>query len=459
MNIQISSPLQGEPAIRVKNLSKVFKIYARPLDMVRELLTSKPRHRPFRALDDISFDVQKGQVVGLLGRNGAGKSTLLRIIAGTLDASSGHISVNGRISSILELGTGFNREYSGRENIFMGGLIAGLSVDEIKEKEDWIIEFSELKDFIDQPFKTYSSGMQARLTFSTAICIDPDILIVDEALSVGDARFQRKSFGKMKEFREAGKTILFVSHDINTLSVFCDDIIWLEQGRVYERGEPQHISKSYYKKLFSGDTPVQMPQKIEAEPNNLAVELALDLKNKNNDHPHRLLREMALSKLNLDKSYVQNNSHMMRMGNGKAEILDYGILDDKGNKIEILESGKAYILFFRAVYYEDVWAGSAGFLIRDLKGVDVFGVTLGSLQVPIPSRNAGEVVEIRIHVNMWLANGIYFLTLNTADPYATDNVQFDSVFDGYQFEVSYTGNLLHSSIVNLEPRLEILQIN
>ena len=217
----------SDVAIHLKNLSKLYKVYNRPADMVRELLTGYAHYKSFWALQDISFDVKRGQVVGLIGRNGAGKSTLLKIIAGTLDASSGEVQVNGRISSILELGSGFNAQYSGRENIYMGGLIAGLSSDEIKEKEDWIIEFSELREFIDQPFRTYSSGMQARLTFSTAVCIDPDIIIIEEAIAVCDASFHLKSFGKIEEFRKAGKTILFVSHDMNSIRGICYMAIFL----------------------------------------------------------------------------------------------------------------------------------------------------------------------------------------------------------------------------------------
>jgi ABC-type polysaccharide/polyol phosphate transport system ATPase subunit len=243
----------NETAIRVDNLSKMFKMYSRPADMFWELLTGRQSYRPFWALRDISFEVCRGQVVGIMGRNGAGKSTLLKIITGTLDHTGGSISVTGRISSILELGTGFHGEYSGRENIYLGGLMVGLSREEIMGKMDWVIEFSELEDFIDQPFKTYSTGMQARLTFSTAVCIDPDILIIDEALSVGDAKFQRKSFGKIEEFRKEGRTILLVSHNANTINSFCDHAILLEGGRIFDQGEPHRISQVYYKLLFSRD--------------------------------------------------------------------------------------------------------------------------------------------------------------------------------------------------------------
>jgi ABC-type polysaccharide/polyol phosphate transport system ATPase subunit len=265
-------------AIRVLNLSKMFKMYSKPADMFWELLTGKERHRPFWALRDVTFDVLPGQVVGIMGRNGAGKSTLLKIVTGTLDHTGGSVSVQGRVSSILELGTGFNAEYSGRENIYLGGLMVGLTRDEILSKMDWIVRFSELEDFIDQPFKTYSTGMQARLTFSTAVCIDPDILIVDEALSVGDARFQRKSFGKIEEFRKAGRTILLVSHDPNTISTFCDHAILLENGKIFDQGEPQHISKVYYRMLFSGDSAAGNSS-LSSAPEDQDTEITLDCSN------------------------------------------------------------------------------------------------------------------------------------------------------------------------------------
>jgi ABC-type multidrug transport system ATPase subunit len=457
----------------------------------------------------------------------------------------------------LELGTGFSGEYSGRENIFLGGLMVGLTREEIKQKEDWIIEFSELRDFIDQPFKTYSSGMQARLTFATAVCIDPDILIIDEALAVGDARFQRKSFGKIEEFRRTGRTILLVSHDINTISTFCDDAILLEGGRMYDHGEPQRIGKVYYKMLFASDEVSQgagiSADQFVNEPPEMEIEIQLDpakfthekgyawqadlatwdiqgdssahlqksrfilLENAtplrpahcahdqireygkgayshwgqslyfstsdNSDprengrayalkhqkliqaiSPHtgspislerEAIRRAALQKLGLREAYTQSNPRVMRMGNGKAEILDLGICDRQGKRVNYLTSAEEYSLFFRTVYYQDVDAASATFIIRNTKGVDMFGGSMQSFNLPIPPRKKGEIVEAKLSVTMWLTNGVYFLTVNTRDPKTETNVYYDAIFDGFQFEVSRKQEIFHASVVDLNATLEV----
>lgn len=248
--------MNANTAIKVSHLTKVYKLYDKPVDRLKESLhpLKKKYHKEFYALNDVSFEIKKGETVGIIGKNGAGKSTLLKIITGVLTPSAGHVHVNGRIASLLELGAGFNPEYTGIENIYLQGTLMGYSHEEMESKIDEILAFADIGDFIYQPVKMYSSGMFARLAFAVAINVEPDILIVDEVLSVGDARFQSKSIKKMESIRDNGTTILFVSHATEQIKRFCTKAIWIENSTVKLIGEPAIVADKYIDNLAVQDS-------------------------------------------------------------------------------------------------------------------------------------------------------------------------------------------------------------
>ena len=244
----------SEIAISINHLSKVYKLYDKPVDRLKESLglTKQKKYREHYALRDVSFQVKRGETVGIIGTNGSGKSTILKIITGVLNPTQGEVQVNGRISALLELGAGFNMEYSGLENVYLNGTMIGFTREEIDKKLDDILAFADIGDFIHQPVKTYSSGMFVRLAFAVAINIEPEILIVDEALSVGDVFFQAKCYKKFEDFKKMGKTILFVSHDLGSISKYCDRVVLLDKGVKRQEGNPKEIVNLYKKVLKTG---------------------------------------------------------------------------------------------------------------------------------------------------------------------------------------------------------------
>lgn len=450
----------AKPVISVRGVSKVFNIWKRPSDMLIESVTGRKRRTEFRALNDVSFDVPRGSIVGVLGRNGAGKSTLLRIIAGTLDSSAGTVDVDGRIAAILELGTGFHPEYSGRENVYLGGMCLGLSRTEIKSKFDEIVAFAELEDFIEQPFRTYSSGMQARLTFSVATSVDPDILIVDEALSVGDARFALKSFDRIRQFARANKSILFVSHDINQVMTFCDEAILLEHGEVFARGDPREVGNIYHQRLFGEPSAMPAPPADRLVEPEAAVPAAepepepaapVELPPQPDPAPKDGGAAGEVSMFSADDSasaVLSSREH--RYGDGKAVIESFCVRTRHGRSVVQLESLEFYEFAVKIAANEDVDRLTLGVLIRNQRGVDVYGsdsVQSGG-QGSISLRAGERATAIAAFCNN-LAPGHYFATLSLA---RDDGLKHDLRFDVLEFVVAARKGVYSNSLANLDAR-------
>jgi homopolymeric O-antigen transport system ATP-binding protein len=424
----------GDFAIRARGVGKTYRIYNRALGPLFDLVDGGKRYAERVALDGVDLELRRGEVVGLLGRNGAGKSTLLKLITGTLASTAGEIAVNGRITAILELGTGFHPEYSGRENIVMGGLCLGMSRSEIEAKLDSIIDFSELREVIDQPFKTYSTGMQSRLTFATAISVEPDILIIDEALSVGDARFQMKCFSWIKELREKRASVLLVSHDSNTITSFCDRALILEQGRIYAEGDPKAMTLLYHKLLFG-----------QAAPDGPAPSDTLDEVLYRSDTPTATAPAGHQTSGNADG--------LLRYGSGEAELLDWGLYDERGDKIAVVETGAACRLAMTLLCHTDIPDLSAGFALKNSKGTCIWGITNLTHFGRTTQVWRGDVVRIATPCTICLAAGDYFVTLGTA--HLAAGAKIDFIEDAIAFRVIGPGNIFTNSLVNMNGSITI----
>jgi len=434
-------------AIRARALRKVYRVYRHPADAMIEAVTRRRRHTERVALDGVDLALRRGEIVGVLGRNGAGKSTLLKVIAGTLERSSGELEVNGRITAILELGTGFHPEYTGRDNIYMGGLCLGMSRREIDSKLDSIIEFSELREFIDQPFKTYSTGMQARLTFSTAISVEPDILIVDEALSVGDERFQLKCFSRLHELRERKTTVLLVSHDTNTITTLCDRAITLENGAVYAEGDAKRISILYHNLLFGGRD--GGPGRLEQEQTPGEPKSAPEMVASAQGSTDGTLSGASVS------AEVTRKGTWVRYGTREAVLTDWGMFDVQGNRVSVIESGREFCFSMTLHCKENIADVSCGFAVKDRRGTVLWGITNVTDRRSPHAAKAGHKLTVLARSTMWLAAGDYFVTLGAA--HLANGEKIDFIEDAIGFRVVGPGNIFTTSLVNLQTRFEIEQ--
>lgn len=391
-----------DTVIEIKNITKIYNLYNKPSDRLKEALFSrKSRHTEFAALNDVSFDVCKGEILGIIGKNGSGKSTILKIITNVLTPTSGECIVKGKIAALLELGAGFNMEYTGIENIYLNGQMIGFSKEEMDKKLQDIIDFADIGEHIFQPVKTYSSGMFARLAFSVAISVDPDILIVDEALSVGDVFFQNKCYRRFEEFRDKGKTILFVTHDMGSVIRYCNRCVLLNAGKKVGEGKPQEMV-DLYKRIMVG-------QWNESEEINSTIENSIDSTNIN---VNRLWKEQ-----------ISTNPDMEVYGDGRAEIIDFGIFSDSGNIGNNVYKGDYYTVKMKVRINDDNLNPIFAFKLRDVKGTELTGTNTMLEDIDTSHCKNGDIVTISFRQKQYLQPGQYLVSLGC------------TAFEGDQFVV------------------------
>ena len=382
-------------AISVQGVSKIYKLYDKPIDRLKEAvsLTHKSYHRDFFALSDISFDVKKGETVGIIGTNGSGKSTILKIITGVLSPTTGTAEVSGNISALLELGAGFNSEYTGLENIYMNGTMMGFSRQEMERRMDDILRFADIGDFVNQPVKTYSSGMFVRLAFALAINVDPEILIVDEALSVGDVFFQAKCYRRMEEMMKNGTTILMVSHDMGSIIKYCDKVVLLNRGHFVAQGEAGKMV-DLYKKILANQTDELAEALIEEKKEALGLPVEATVSDK------RMKDRMNL------------NPEVQEYGAGRASFEDFGTLDARGNVTNLLLKGEMFTIRERVRFHAPIENPIFTYTLRDKKGTDITGTNTLFEGTEIKPVKDGDVYMVSFRQKMNLQGGEYLLSMS-----------------------------------------------
>ena len=378
--------MSDKNVISVQHLSKMYKLYDKPSDRLKESLglSRKKKYREHYALHDVNFNIHEGECVGIIGVNGSGKSTILKIITGVLAPTTGEVKVNGRISALLELGAGFNMEYSGLENVYLNGTMIGFSEEEIDAKLDDILAFADIGDYIHQPVKTYSSGMFVRLAFAVAINIDPEILIVDEALSVGDVFFQAKCYHKFEEIKKQGKTILFVTHDLSSVSKYCDRVILLNKGVKLDEGSPKEMV-DLYKQLLVGQEPVK--QKTDGG-EDLAKAAVASI-----SHEHFL-----------------PNPNTLEYGDKQAEIVDFAIKDDKGMFTNTIEKGSTFQILMKVRFNEQIQEPIMAYTFKNIRGTELTGTNTLFEKAEVPEPAPGGCCTVTFTQKMDLQGGEYLLS-------------------------------------------------
>lgn len=448
--------------IRVEGLSKRYEMYSQPSDRLKQMLLPRVQRavrrtphayfKEFWALRDVSFDVRRGETIGIVGRNGSGKSTLLQMICGTLQPTLGHISVDGRISALLELGAGFNPEFTGRENILLSGLVYGIPEAEIRKRFDEILDFAGIGDFIDQPVKTYSSGMYVRLAFAVAINVSPDLLVVDEALAVGDEAFQRKCLARIDSIRDSGATVLFVSHSAGTVVELCDRAILLDAGELLMEGTPKAVVTTYQKLLYAPRerAPVIRQQILDQNRGDAvpagAASKALD-------------GQDVLATDGDPAAADETDAAYWEEGMVSASTVEYArqgaCIDDPhletidGRRVNVLSPGRTYVYRYKVRLERSLARVRCGMMIRSLTGIEVGGAASMLPQDALPLVDAGAVVDVCFTFRCALHPGVYFMNAGVLAALGEGEDYVDRRIDAFMFRVMPSATRLATGFVDL----------
>jgi lipopolysaccharide transport system ATP-binding protein len=455
-------------AIRVSNLSKNYQIYETPRDRLKQFVlprlqrmagqAPKQYYREFRALNDVSFEVRKGETVGIIGRNGSGKSTLLQIICGTLTPTDGTVETRGRIAALLELGSGFNPDFTGRENVYLNASVLGLPQEEIEMRFDDIAAFADIGDFIDQPVKTYSSGMVVRLAFAVAINVDPEILIIDEALSVGDELFQRKCFSRIEAIRATGATILFVSHAGSTIVELCDRAVLMDAGEKLATGLPKQIVGRYQKLLYA---PAEKRDVIRKQIRNsfqLATPIGQDADEVSFETESTLRHDAYELKATFDPNLKPSST--IRYEPHGALIEDPKILTLNGEEVNNLLRGKPYRYVYTVRFMTVANNVRFGMLIKTIAGVELGGAESAvSFANAIPLVEAGERFQVEFRFNAHLNSGVYFMNAGVLGQVGQEDGYLHRLVDIAMFRILPSTDSYATAIVDFGcvPEIESIE--
>lgn len=451
--------MHNEASIILENISKKYKLYNSVQDRLKEIFSIKKKyHEDFWALKDINLTIPKGHTIGIVGRNGSGKSTLLQLITSIIHPTTGSLTVHGKIAALLELGTGFNPEFTGMQNIELNCTLMGLTKEQINDRIDAITSFADIGEFIHRPLRTYSSGMRARLGFATAINVDPDILIVDEALSVGDARFQQKCYQKFLRFQEAGKTILLVTHDIHAIPRYCDLAILLEAGQIIEVGEPKKIVSMYSELLLCGS--ISKSDKNEQKNKTTAPKT-----NTVQSFNFSAVTEKQTTTIQAVKNFIQSssaiesiqqnplyNKNEYRFGDGKAKILDFLVASGSSINPITVESGTQLDFYFKVCFYQDILFPLLGLSIKTRDGVLVYAINTRFLKLDLPSATEGEIRIYKFSLKLDLSPGDWFFDLGVAEKLPTEDPPCDIRNNALHLQVLRSN--FYDGLVELETSFE-----